>query len=430
MSDLRILGGTVLCFDEDRTLWPDGEVGISGGRIDYVGPQRGAADGEVLDARGQAVMPGLVNAHTHVAMTLMRSYADDMSLHAWLEQRIWPIERHLLPSDVYWGTLLGCVEMIRAGVTTFNDMYWHAREATQAGLDSGLRTCPAGVLIGIVPDKQAMLERAIEFADECIARAHPRLHVRFGPHAPYTVPDDYMAQIIEAAGSRGVPIHIHLAETEKEVNDCLSQHGERVMEHMQRIGLFDVPVNAAHCVHLSPAEIDILAERGVGVVTNHSSNLKLGAGIALIPELLAAGAVIGLGTDGTASNNNLDVLEEVRLVALLHKGLRRDATVISAYDALEMATAGGAQAMGLTDVGRLKPGYRADVICVDLTAPHLCPGHNVVGDLAYAAQSGDVTTTIVEGEVLMRDRQVVSVDQAEVVAKAREAAMALVGRAG
>ena len=430
MSDLRILGGTVLCFDEDRTLWPDGEVGISGGRIDYVGPQRGAADGEVLDARGQAVMPGLVNAHTHVAMTLMRSYADDMSLHAWLEQRIWPIERHLLPSDVYWGTLLGCVEMIRAGVTTFNDMYWHAREATQAGLDSGLRTCPAGVLIGIVPDKQAMLERAIEFADECIARAHPRLHVRFGPHAPYTVPDDYMAQIIEAAGSRGVPIHIHLAETEKEVNDCLSQHGERVMEHMQRIGLFDVPVNAAHCVHLSPAEIDILAERGVGVVTNHSSNLKLGAGIALIPELLAAGAVIGLGTDGTASNNNLDVLEEVRLVALLHKGLRRDATVISAYDALEMATAGGAQAMGLTDVGRLKPGYRADVICVDLTAPHLCPGHNVVGDLAYAAQSADVTTTIVEGEVLMRDRQVVSVDQAEVVAKAREAAMALVGRAG
>ena len=430
MSDLRILGGTVLCFDEDRTLWPDGEVGISGGRIDYVGPRRDTADGDVLDARGQAVMPGLVNAHTHVAMTLMRSYADDMSLHAWLEQRIWPIERHLLPSDVYWGTLLGCVEMIRAGVTTFNDMYWHAREATQAGLDSGLRTCPAGVLIGIVPDKQAMLERAIEFADECIARAHPRLHVRFGPHAPYTVPDDYMAQIIEAAGSRGVPIHIHLAETEKEVNDCLSQHGERVMEHMQRIGLFDVPVNAAHCVHLSPAEIDILAERGVGVVTNHSSNLKLGAGIALIPELLAAGAVIGLGTDGTASNNNLDVLEEVRLVALLHKGMRRDATVISAYDALEMATAGGAQAMGLTDVGRLKPGYRADVICVDLTAPHLCPGHNVISDLAYAAQSGDVTTTIVEGEVLMRDRQVVSVDQAEVVAKAREAAMALVGRAG
>lgn len=430
MSSLRITGGTVLCFDEERTILPGGEVGISDGRIDYVGPRRDGAAGEVIDATGQAVMPGLINAHTHVAMTLMRSYADDMSLHAWLEQRIWPVERHLLPSDVYWGTLLGCVEMIRAGVTTFNDMYWHAREATQAGLDSGLRTCPSGVLIGIVPDKQAMFERAVEFADECIARAHPRLHVRFGPHAPYTVPDDFMAQIIEAAGSRDVPIHTHLAETEKEVADCLAQHGERVMEHMQRIGLFDVAVNAAHCVHLSPAEIAILAERGVGVVTNHSSNLKLGAGVAPIPELLAAGVTIGLGTDGTASNNNLDVLEEVRLVALLHKGLRHDATVISAYEALEMATAGGARAMGFDDLGRLKPGYRADVICLDLSAPHLCPGHNVISDLAYAAQSSDVVTTIVQGEVVMRDRQVLSVDQAEVVAKAREAALGLVGRAG
>jgi 5-methylthioadenosine/S-adenosylhomocysteine deaminase len=431
LSDLRLVGGTVVTLDEQQTLLAPGEVGLSGARIDYVGPVRHGADvsGEVLDTRGQAVLPGLVNAHTHVAMTLMRSYADDMPLHTWLEKRIWPIERHLTPEDVYWGTLLGAVEMIRGGVTTFHDMYWYAPEATRAGLEAGMRVCPSGVLIGIMPDSDAMLERATEFIDECLGRDEERLHVRYGPHAPYTVPDAYWAKIIERAAARNIPIHTHLAETEKEVADSLAQHGERVIEHMNRIGLFDVHCAAAHCVHLSRSEIELLAAKRVGVLASHTSNLKLGCGIAPIPDLLAAGAVVGLGTDGTASNNNLDVFGEIRLAALVHKGVRRDPTVISAQQALGMATVGGAEAVGISQLGRLVPGWRGDVICVDLTAAHLCPGHNVYSDLVYAAACQDVRHTIIGGRLVMKDRCVLTVDEAEVLTAARRCATALVARA-
>jgi 5-methylthioadenosine/S-adenosylhomocysteine deaminase len=431
VSDLRLIGGTVVCLDANQTILDGGEVGIAGDRIDYVGPPRGdGAAGEILDCRGQAVLPGLVNAHTHVAMTLMRSYADDMPLKPWLEERIWPIERHLTAEDVYWGTLLGALEMIRGGVTTFQDMYWHAPEATRAGLEAGLRTCPSAVLIGIIPDSDAMLKRAIDFADECLSRGEERLHIRFGPHAPYTVPDAYLEGIIAAAAERHIPVHIHLAETQHEVDESLAQYGDRPVEHLERVGLFQVQCCAAHCVHLSPAEIELLAVRRVGVLACHTSNLKLGCGVLPLPDLLAAGAVVGLGTDGPASNNNLDIFEEIRLAALLHKGLRHDATLVSAHQALEIATHGGAQALGIPELGRLAVGWRADVITVDLTAAHLCPGHNVVSDLAYAAGAHDVQTTIVAGKVLMRDRQVLSLDEGEVLARARACASSLVERAG
>lgn len=430
MSTLRITGGTVLTMDEQRTLFDPGEVGLSGGLIDYVGPVRDADEpGEVLDATGQAVLPGLVNAHTHVAMTLMRSWADDMHLQPWLEERIWPVERHLTPEDVYWGTLLGSVEMLLGGVTTFQDMYWHAPQASAAGLDAGMRVCPSAVLIGIIPDSDAMLARATDFVDECLARAHPRLHIRFGPHAPYTVPDAYLERIIAVAASRQVPIHIHLAETAKEVADSLAQHGERPVEHMARVGLFDVHCCAAHCVHLSPSDIETLAAKRVGVLASHTSNLKLGSGIAPLPDLVAAGAVIGLGTDGTASNNNLDLFEEILLAALIHKGVRCDPTVITGWEALEMATWGGAQAVGLPELGRLKPGWRADLITVDLRGPHTCPGHNVVSDLVYAARSHDVTNVFVDGTHVVRDKQVTTVDVDEVITRTRQAALDLVARA-
>lgn len=431
MSTWRLVGGTVLTFDTERRILDGGEVGVSSGRIDYVGPARDAATpGEVVDCAGQAVLPGFVNAHTHIAMTLMRSYADDMALQPWLETRIWPIEAHLTPEDVYWGTLLGAAESIRAGVTCFNDMYWHARETARAGLEAGLRTCPSAVLIGILPDQEAMFRRALDYADECLARDDPRLHIRFGPHAPYTVPDDRLEPIIAAALERDIPLHIHLAETQQEVADCVAQHGERVIQHMDRVGVFAARTTAAHCVHLSADEIELLAERGVGVVTCPTSNLKLGAGVAPVGSLRAAGATIGLGTDGAASNNNLDLIEELRLTALLHKGVQHDATLITAYEALEMATAGGAAALALDDVGRLVPGYRADLITVDLTAPHLCPGHDPVADLTYAAQSSDVQATMVEGRWLMRDRQLLTLDLPEVCARARAAAAGLIERAG
>ncbi len=425
MSTLRIAGGTVLCLDPRRTILPGGEVGLADGRIDYVGPVREQAAGEVLDATGRAVLPGLVNAHTHAAMTLMRSYADDMPLQPWLETKIWPLEAHLTGEDVYRGSQLAAVEMIRAGVTCFHDMYWHAPDACRAGLEAGMRVAPSGVLIGVHPNAEAMLTEAIEQLDGWLSEAHPRCHPRFGPHAPYTVPDAYLERVIAAAAERRVPVHIHLSETEHEVAESLDRHGEPPVEHMARVGLFEVHTAAAHCVHLAEHEIELLAERRVGVLASHTSNLKLGAGIPPVPQLLAAGATLGLGTDGTASNNNLDVLEEMRLAALLHKGVQRDATVVSAAEALEMATWGGATAVGIDRLGRLQEGWLADLIVVDLSGPHLCPNTNVVSDLVYAAQSSDVVDVIIGGELVMRDRVLLKVDETEVKARAREAAQRL-----
>ncbi|MCC7493876.1 MAG: amidohydrolase [Fimbriimonadaceae bacterium] len=426
MSDLRLVGGTVVCLDAARRILLNGEVGCSAGRIDYVGPARPEAAGSIVDCRGKALLPGLVNAHTHAAMTLLRSYADDMPLQPWLETRIWPVEAHLRPEDVYWGTQLAALEMVRAGVTCFHDMYWHAPEASRAGLEAGLRVAPSGVLIGLLPTSDAMLSEAIDFVDACLAAPHPRRHVRFGPHAPYTVPDAYLEKVIAAAAERHVPVHIHLAETAKEIHDSIAAHGEPTVRHMHRVGLFEVTTCAAHCVHLEPDELELLAAKQVGVLASHTSNLKLGCGIIALPDLLAAGAVVGLGTDGTASNNNLDILEEARLAALLHKGVRRDATLVTAWEALELATWRGAQAIGLPDLGRLTVGYRADLIAVDLSAPHLCPGTNVVSDLVYAAQASDVTDMYVGGAPVMRDRQILTLDQPAVLAKAREAAQRLI----
>jgi len=429
VSQVRIVGGTVVALDPQRRVIEQGEVGLADGQIDYVGERRaGTEPGEVVDVTGKAVMPGLVNAHTHAAMTLMRSYADDMPLQPWLEQKIWPLEAHLRPEDVYHGTMLGCLEMIRGGVTCFHDMYWHADQASAAGIDAGLRTCPSGVLIGVIPNADAMLDEAIAFVDDCLANPHPRRHVRFGPHAPYTVPDAYLEKVIAAAAERGVAVHIHLSETEHEIQTSLEQHGERPVEHMATLGLFSVPTCAAHCVHVTPREIELLIEGGVGVLASHTSNLKLGCGIVPLPDLLAGGATIGLGTDGVASNNNLDMFEELRLAALLHKGVRRDATVINAFEALEMATWRGAESIGLSDVGRLMPGYRADLICVDMSSPHLCPGLSAVADLAYAAQAGDVTDMWVEGTPLLRDKALVALDQPAIMAHARESAAYLMSQ--
>ena len=428
VSAVRIVGGTVVSLDADRRIIEGGEVAFTAGRVDYVGPVRDGEQGEVIDATGKAVMPGMVNAHTHVAMTLMRSYADDMPLQPWLETKIWPLEAHLRPEDVYHGTMLGALEMIRGGVTCFHDMYWHADQAARAGLDSGLRTCPSGVLIGVIPQADQMLEEAIAFVDQCLANPHPRLHVRFGPHAPYTVPDPYLEEIIAAAAERGVAIHIHLSETEHEVQTSIEQHGERPVDHMKTVGLFSVPVCAAHCVHVEPHEIETLIDSQVGILASHTSNLKLGCGIVPLPDFLAGGATVGLGTDGTASNNNLDMFEELRLAALLHKGVRKDATVVNAFEALEMATWRGAEAVGLTDVGRLAEGYRADLICVDMTGPHVCPGLSAIADLAYAAQAADVSDVFVEGTALMRDRQLVALDEAAIMAQARESASYLMSK--
>jgi len=433
MSSIEIRGATVLTMVEGDQPIADGIIAATDGVLTYVGARDGYSPtvdaDEVVEASGCAAMPGFVNAHTHCAMTLMRGWADDMDLMPWLEEMIWPAEANITADDVYWGTMLGCVEMLRAGVTCFNDMYHNYEAACRGAIDSGIRACPSGVLLGILPNAEQMLADSLAYTADIKAQNHPRIHPMLAPHAPYTCPDHLLRKVTEGALELDVPVHTHVSETKSEVADSREQHGQTPVEHLAAIGLFEPRVSAAHCVWLTDQDIEILAHHDVGVVHCPGSNLKLASGIAPVPKLLAAGVHVGLGTDGTASNNNLDMLEEARLAALIHKVDQLDPKVIDAQQALTMATRGSAEAIGLGEVvGSLEVGKRADVVVVDLSAPHLAPGHNLVSDLVYAARASDVRDTIVDGVVVMRGRGLTQIDEAEVIAEASRRGKSLVSR--
>jgi len=420
-----IRGATVVTMDDQRRLLPDTDLLLTGTDIAAISPasesRHDLPSDRVLDAAGMVAMPGLINAHTHCAMTLLRGYADDMPLRPWLEKRIWPIEMKLEADDVYWGTLLGLAEMIRAGVTCFNDMYHYFEAAARAGLDAGMRGVVSGVLLGFLPNAGDLLERAVDFARTWKDRGDGLLVTMLGPHAPYTVPDQFMERVVEAARQAGVGVHIHVSETRSEVEDSRRDFGLTPVERLDRIGLFDLDtVTAAHCVHLSETDLRTLADKRVGIAHCPGSNMKLASGVAPIPALLRAGAVVGLGTDGPASNNNLDMLEEARLAALLHKVNADDPTVVPAWTALEMATRGGARALGLADrVGRIEVGLKADIILLDFEQPHLFPPHDIASHLTYAARAGDVRTVFINGRPVMRDRRLLTLDEDEIFGQVR-----------
>jgi 5-methylthioadenosine/S-adenosylhomocysteine deaminase len=355
-------------------------------------------------------------------MTLLRGYADDMPLMPWLQERIWPFEMKLQSEDVYWGSMLGIAEMIRGGVTCFNDMYHFFQEAARATIDSGIRANVSGVLLAFLPDAEKRLEDAIQFAREWRGKGEGRLVTMLGPHAPYTCPNHLLARVIEAANEYRLGIHIHVSETRQEIQDSLREYQQTPVERLNQIGLLDVEtVLAAHCVHLSDSDLTTLAEKRVGISHCPGSNLKLASGIAPVPKLLDAGAVVGLGTDGPASNNNLDMIEEARLAALVHKVAGDDPTLVTARQALRMATRGGAQALGLGDrVGQIRVGMEADIVLLDFHQAHLTPQYDVVSHLIYAARAGDVLTVFVNGRPLLRDRKLLTIDEEEVFGQVRE----------
>jgi 5-methylthioadenosine/S-adenosylhomocysteine deaminase len=419
MSRILIRNAVVLPMDDRAEVISPGCVAIEGQDIIAVGPEPQGQWDTIIDASGMAALPGFVNAHTHAAMTLMRGYADDMPLLPWLQEKIWPLEAMLDKRDIYWGSLLAIAEMLRAGVTTFNDMYYYYNAVAHAVEESGIRACLSGVLLGFLKEAEQHLRWAIKFARAFKGRADGRIQTMLGPHAAYTCPDHLLQRVVEAALELGVGLHIHLSETAQEVEDSIRQHGESPVAHLERVGLFRArPVLAAHCVHVSDRDIEILARNGVGVSHNPGSNMKLASGTAPVPALLAAGVNVGLGTDGAASNNNLDILEEARLASLLHKLDRKDPTVLDAYQALRMATRGGAVALGLGDnIGQLKPGMKADVILIELRRPHLVPLHSVISQIAYSARADDVSTVIVNGRIVMRDRKLLTIDEQKVMAE-------------
>lgn len=380
----------------------------------------------VIDGENQVVLPGFINTHTHAAMTLLRSYADDLPLMEWLETKIWPLEDKLTAEDIYWGTMLAIVEMIKSGTTTFADMYFYMDEVAKAVESSGIRACLSRGMVGVGPQSEQAITDSINLVDKWHNQGDGRITIMLGPHAPYTCPPEYLQRVAALASELKVGIHIHVAETSGEVADTVREYGKTPVKLLQDAGLFGSHVLAAHCVHLSDDDITILAESGAGIAHNPESNMKLASGIAPVPKLLAAGIPVALGTDGASSNNNLDMLQEMRTCALLHKVNSMDPTVLPAYKALEMATVNGAQALGLDNqIGKLQKGYKADMIIINLEAAHQIPRYDIVANLVYAGQASDVDTVIIDGKIVMKNRQIVTLNEAEVINQVKRIAARL-----
>jgi 5-methylthioadenosine/S-adenosylhomocysteine deaminase len=381
---------------------------------------------KIIDGTNKAALPGFINTHTHAAMTLLRGYADDLPLMEWLQTKIWPLEDRLTDDDIYWGTLLANIEMIKSGTTAFADMYFHMEQAALAVEKSGLRGILARGMVGVGPENELALTQSRELFKKWNGQANGRITFMLGPHAPYTCPPDYLKRVIALADELDAGIHIHLAETRGEVEDIKSQYGKTPIQLMNELGLFEHRVLAAHCVHLTPGDIQTLAAKQVGVAHNPESNMKLASGIAPVPEMLQAGVTVALGTDGASSNNNLDMLQELRSCALLHKVNTFNPTVIPAGQALQIATVNGARALGLEKkTGKLEKGMKADLILLDLSEPHMTPRYDILANIVYAGQSSDVLTVIVDGNIIMEDREIKTVNEQEVLEQCRTIAQRL-----
>jgi 5-methylthioadenosine/S-adenosylhomocysteine deaminase len=383
---------------------------------DSVEPKAGD---EAIDADGLLLSPPMVNGHTHAAMTLLRGFGDDMPLMEWLRTKIWPAEAKLHPDDVYWGTRLACLEMIRSGTTRFFDMYWHGVEAARGVVDAGLRAAISTVMIDQLDASkgESMRGEVIESLDR-IAESGSRVSASLGPHAIYTVSSESLAWIAEIAAERAISLQIHLSETEEEVRGCLDAHGSRPAAYLDELGFLGPRTLLAHGVWLDQAELELIAARGATVVTNPAANMKLAVGgVFPYPEAVRAGVAVGLGTDGVSSNSNLDMFEEVKLLALGQKQASGDSSTLPADEALAVARGLRSQALGGTP---LEPGQPADFLLLRGSDPELSAG-DLDADLVYAAGGSVVDTTVVGGRVLMRNRVVPSADELVAEVRARAA---------
>ena len=430
--DLLLTNALVVTMDEQFTIHSSGAIAVNGNAIVAVGDiARDFEAADTLDCRGRVVMPGLVNAHTHAPMTLVRGLADDLRLDVWLMGYMMPVEREFVrPDFVALGTKLACAEMIRSGTTSFADMYYFEEAVAESAASAGLRAlCGQTILKFPTPDA-ASYEDALARARAFITtwKDHPLIVPSVAPHAPYTCTAEIFRACAELAAEFDVPLHTHLSETALEVERWRTTHGMPVVPWAKKQRLFDARVLAAHCVHVDEGEIRTLRDAHAGVAHNPSSNLKLGSGVAPVAKMIELGVNVGIGTDGAASNNDLDMFEEMRLAAFLAKGISGDPTAIPARRALAMATCQGARAMHLGDItGSLETGKRADLIVVDLDRTHTIPRFErdltaVYSQLVYAAKSTDVVDVMCDGRWLMRDRRLLTLDEADLHSAARDVA--------
>jgi 5-methylthioadenosine/S-adenosylhomocysteine deaminase len=417
--------GVIITANEQNDLFSKGHFIIEDGLFTTVKegePEEQHCD-EIIDLDGNWVMPGWINTHNHTAMSLLRGYADDLPLREWLQEKMWPMEGQFTKESVKWGSGLSIIEMLKSGTTCFLDMYDHMDTVAEQVEASGMRAVLCRGVIGLCSEEEQKqkLDEAVAFARNWNGQAQGRISTMMSPHAPYTCPPGYINRIVYQASKYDLPIHIHMSETAREVKQNVKDYGRRPVEHLRDIGVFERPTLVAHAVHLEDEEIEILKTHDVKISHNPISNLKLGSGIARLPALLEKGFHVAIGTDSSASNNNLDMFQEVRMAALIHKGACNDPTVVPAEIALKMGTRWGAEALFIKQLGSLEAGFKADFIVLDSSAPHLQPKAHPLSHIIYAATGADVKDVYVQGNAIVKERSCLTLDEEKIVFEANKA---------
>lgn len=407
---LAILPGNEILGSEKTNICIDGKniVAVGDVPIDFT-PDK------TIEGRNRLAIPGLINSHTHSYMAFMRNSADDLPFMDWLFKRIDPIEQQMTDTDAYWGAMLAMVEMIKSGTTCFNDMHMNINMTARAAADSGMRAMLSRGLVGTGRDAGGMrrLDEALKERDEW--KSCDRINFSLGPHAPYTCDDEYMRIVADTAKREHMGIHVHLAESESEITGINEKYHMTPIEMANENGLFDVRCVAAHCVRLTENDRKILKNKNVSVVTCPASNMKLGNGFANISELLKTGVNVCLGTDGAASNNSLNMFREMNLLSLIHKGVNETPVCVSAEETYASATINGARALGLdSEIGSIEKGKRADIVLLDLKNPSMNPQNNLISALSYSANGSETDTVIIDGEIVMENRRLLTVNETEV----------------
>lgn len=429
MPRILIQHADVVTLDSEGTILRDAEVAIEGSRIVAVGQgPAGFQPEETLDATDHVLLPGFVNAHTHASMTFERGWAEDLPLDRWFNERVWLIESQLSDDDVYWGAMLAAAEMIRSGTVAFADHYFYMDRVAEVAQQSGLRALLAWCVFGEEGNIGIDLPGTVDFVQRYQGVAGDRIHTILGPHSPYMCSPYFLARTAAVAARIGTGIHIHLAESLEQVESSMAKYDRSPVEVLETNGVFDVPVIAAHCIYLNEVDRQILATHGATVVQCPNCHMKLGMGVTPAPDLLARGVNVALGTDGAASSNDLNMLKEARLAALIQKHHHADPEMLPGDLPLRMATQNGARALGWPDSGAIVPGNLADLALFDADQPHWRPRHDLVANLLHAAQAGDISHVMVAGRWLLKDRQLLTLDEDRILYEAERRALKLVGQ--
>ena len=429
MGTILIRDADVLTLNEKSDVLRRTRIAIAEGKIQAIGdiPDAFTAD-ETIDASDHLVMPGFFNAHTHASMTFERGWADDLPFDRWLNERIWVAESALTPEDVRWGAYLAAAEMIRSGTVGFADHYFHMDEVAEVVQEAGLRGVLAWCVFGTGDEAEigGGLEETVDFVQRWQGAANGRIRTVLGPHSPYACPPRFLEKVAGRAAQLKVGIHIHLSEFRDQLESSLAKHGVTPVKFLEQMGILDRPTIAAHCIWITAEDMDMLQAKGVNVVQCPNCHMKLGMGVTPVPELLERGVNVCLGTDGPASNNDLDMLEEARLATLMQKSHHLDPVALPAEVALRLGTQNSAKALGFLDSGVIAPGRAADLIIFDFGKPHLRPRHNLLSNVMYSAKSPDISHVIVDGHLLMKDGVLTTLDEERILYEAERRAFQMV----